>query len=60
MENGRAKGKRERKTKKGDRKRPPSDVAMANAVDEPLYVTTSTPYYLFSFVFCLKQVLISE
>lgn len=31
-----AKGKRERKPKKGERKRPPSDVAMANAVDEPL------------------------
>ncbi|KAG0574966.1 hypothetical protein KC19_VG306500 [Ceratodon purpureus] len=31
-----AKGKRERKTKKGDRKRPPSDVAMANGVHEPL------------------------
>lgn len=43
MENCRAKGKRERKPKKGDRKRPPSDVAMANAGDEPLYVVTSSP-----------------
>jgi hypothetical protein len=43
MENCRAKGKRERKPKKGERKRAPSDVAMANAVDEPLYVATSTP-----------------